>query len=229
MGAAGAALAEHPGVDKIAFTGSSEVGKEIHRTTADTLKRVSLELGGKSPNIVFADADLDAAVPGAAMAVFANSGQICSAGTRLYVQRPIYDEFVQRVAAFAKTLRVGNALDPETQLGPLVSSAQLDRVIGYLALGKEQGARAAAGGAHRRRCAGAAISPRPCCRCARRHAHRARGRSSARSSGAALSTASTTRSGGNFTAWAAASDARPEHRAPRRQGFAPAVWSTATR
>jgi aldehyde dehydrogenase (NAD+) len=147
MGAAGAALAEHPGVDKIAFTGSTEVGQKIIRASAGNVKRVSLELGGKSPNIVFADADLDAAVPGAAMAVFANSGQICSAGTRLYVQRPIYDEFVQRVAAFAKTLRVGNALDPETQLGPLVSSAQLDRVIGYLALGREQGARAAAGGA----------------------------------------------------------------------------------
>ena len=147
MGAAGAALAEHPGVDKVAFTGSTEVGQKIIRASAGNVKRVSLELGGKSPNIVFADADLDAAVPGAAMAVFANSGQICSAGTRLYVQRPIYDEFVQRVAAFAKTLRVGDALDPETQLGPLVSAAQLDRVTGYLALGREQGARAAAGGA----------------------------------------------------------------------------------
>ena len=147
MGAAGAALADHPGVDKIAFTGSTEVGQKIIRASAGNVKRVSLELGGKSPNIVFADADLDAAVPGAAMAVFANSGQICSAGTRLYVQRPIYDEFVERVAAFAKALRVGNALDPETQLGPLVSAAQLDRVTGYLALGKLQGARAAAGGA----------------------------------------------------------------------------------
>jgi aldehyde dehydrogenase (NAD+) len=145
-GAAGAALADHPGVDKIAFTGSTEVGQKIIRASAGNVKRVSLELGGKSPNIVFADADLDAAVPGAAMAVFANSGQICSAGTRLFVQRPLYDEFVERVAAFAKTLRVGNALDPETQLGPLVSAAQLDRVTGYLALGKSQGARAAAGG-----------------------------------------------------------------------------------
>ena len=146
MGAAGAALADHPGIDKIAFTGSTEVGQKIIRASAGNVKRVSLELGGKSPNIVFADADLEAAVPGAAMAVFANSGQICSAGTRLYVQRPIYDEFVERVAAFAKTLRVGDALDPETQLGPLVSAAQLDRVTGYMALGKEQGARAAAGG-----------------------------------------------------------------------------------
>ncbi|WP_213956888.1 aldehyde dehydrogenase family protein [Variovorax sp. dw_954] len=147
QGEAGAALAEHPGVDKIAFTGSTEVGQKIIRASAGNVKRVSLELGGKSPNIVFADADLDAAVPGAAMAVFANSGQICSAGTRLYVQRSIYDEFVERVAAFAGTLRVGNATDPESQLGPLVSAAQLERVTGYMALGKEQGARAAAGGA----------------------------------------------------------------------------------
>ena len=147
LAAAGAALAEHPGVDKIAFTGSTEVGQKIIRASAGNVKRVSLELGGKSPNIVFADADLDAAVPGAAMAVFANSGQICSAGTRLYVQRSIYDEFVERVAAFAKGLRVGPSLDPATELGPLVSAEQLDRVSGYLALGHAQGARAAAGGA----------------------------------------------------------------------------------
>ena len=147
LAAAGAALAEHPGVDKIAFTGSTEVGQKIIRASAGNVKRVSLELGGKSPNIVFADADLDAAVPGAAMAVFANSGQICSAGTRLYVQRSIYDEFVERVAAFAKGLRVGPSLDPATELGPLVSAEQLNRVSGYLALGHAQGARAAAGGA----------------------------------------------------------------------------------
>ncbi len=147
LAAAGAALAEHPGVDKIAFTGSTDVGQKIIRASAGNVKRVSLELGGKSPNIVFADADLDAAVPGAAMAVFANSGQICSAGTRLYVQRAIYDEFVERVATFAKGLRVGPSLDPTTELGPLVSAEQLDRVSGYLALGHAQGARAAAGGA----------------------------------------------------------------------------------
>jgi aldehyde dehydrogenase (NAD+) len=110
------------------------------------MKRMSMELGGKSPDIVFADADLEAAVPGAAMAVFQNSGQICSAGTRLFVQRPIYEEFVQRVAAYAKTLKVGNPLDPATQLGPVVSAEQLERVTGYLALGKAQGARAVAGG-----------------------------------------------------------------------------------
>jgi len=143
---AGAALAAHPGVDKIAFTGSTEVGQKIVRAAAGNLKRMSMELGGKSPNIVFADADLDAAVPGAAMAVFQNSGQICSAGTRLYVQRPVYDEFVARVADFAKTLRVGDPLDPETQLGPVVSAEQLDRVCSYLAAGREQGATALAGG-----------------------------------------------------------------------------------
>jgi aldehyde dehydrogenase (NAD+) len=110
------------------------------------VKRVSLELGGKSPDIVFDDADLDVAVPGAAMAVFANSGQICSAGTRLFVQRGIYDEFVERIAAFAKQLRVGNPLDPDIQLGPLVSQGQLERVTGYLESGKAQGARAVSGG-----------------------------------------------------------------------------------
>lgn len=146
FGDAGAALAEHPGVDKIAFTGSTEVGQKIVRAAAGNLKRMSMELGGKSPDIVFADADLDAAVPGAAMAVFQNTGQICSAGTRLFVQRPVYEEFVQRVAAYAKTLKVGDPLDPATQLGPVVSAEQLDRVAGYLALGVEQGARVLAGG-----------------------------------------------------------------------------------
>lgn len=146
LGAAGAALAAHPGVDKIAFTGSTEVGQKIIRASAGNIKRVSLELGGKSPNIVFADADLDAAVPGAAMAVFGNSGQICSAGTRLFVERKVHDEFVHKVAEFARTLRVGNPLDADTQLGPLVSKEQLDRVCGYLAAGKEEGAQALAGG-----------------------------------------------------------------------------------
>jgi aldehyde dehydrogenase (NAD+) len=146
FGDAGAALVEHPGVDKIAFTGSTEVGQKIMRAAAGNMKRLSMELGGKSPDIVFADADLEAAIPGAAMAVFMNSGQICSAGTRLFVQRTIYEEFVQRVAAFAKTLKVGNPLDADTQLGPVVSAEQLDRVTGYMALGKAQGARALAGG-----------------------------------------------------------------------------------
>src|SRR5690606_13651716 len=100
----------------------------------------------KSPDIVFADADLDQAVPGAAMAVFANTGQICSAGTRLFVERRIYDEFVHRVAEFGKTIKVGNGLDPQTQMGPVVSSGQLDRVLHYLEVGQKEGARALSGG-----------------------------------------------------------------------------------
>ncbi|HEY5127755.1 MAG TPA: aldehyde dehydrogenase family protein [Bradyrhizobium sp.] len=144
---AGAALASHPGVDKVAFTGSHTTGQSIVRASAGNLKRVSLELGGKSPDIVFADADLDAAVPGAAMAVFANSGQICSAGTRLFVEHQVYDEFVGRVAEFGKKLQVGNGLDPNTQIGPLVSEQQLERVSSYLAIGQKEGAHALAGGA----------------------------------------------------------------------------------
>jgi len=147
LGDAGAALAAHPGVDKIAFTGSTEIGQKIVRASAGNLKRMSMELGGKSPNIIFADADLDAAVPGAAMAVFQNSGQICSAGTRMFVQRGVYDEFVEKVAAYAKALRVGDPLEPDTQLGPVVSSERLERVTNYLDIGKAQGARTAAGGA----------------------------------------------------------------------------------
>src|ERR1700733_4550419 len=143
---AGAALASHPGVDKVAFTGSHVTGQSIVRASAGNLKRVSLELGGKSPDIVFADADLASAVPGAGMAVFANSGQICSAGTRLFVERRIYDEFVDRVAAFGSGLRVGNGVDPATQIGPLVSQQQLDRVTSYLDIGKQEGARALSGG-----------------------------------------------------------------------------------
>ena len=144
---AGAALASHPGVDKVAFTGSHITGQSIVRASAGNLKRVSLELGGKSPDIVFADADLDAAVPGAAMAVFANTGQICSAGTRLFVESKVYDEFVGRVAEFGKKLNVGNGLDPNTQIGPLISQEQLDRVSGYLDVGQKEGARALSGGA----------------------------------------------------------------------------------
>jgi aldehyde dehydrogenase (NAD+) len=144
---AGAALVEHDDVDKVAFTGSSVTGQAIVRASAGNLKRVSLELGGKSPDVVFSDADLDEAVPGAALAVFSNSGQICSAGTRLFVERSVYDEFVGRVAEFGKGLRVGNGLDPDTDLGPLVSQAQLDRVTGYLSAGQQEGARALSGGA----------------------------------------------------------------------------------
>ncbi len=143
---AGAALAAHMDVDKVAFTGSHLTGQKIIQASAGNLKRVSLELGGKSPDVVFADADLDAAVPGAGMAVFANSGQICSAGTRLFVEQKIYEEFTARVAAFSKTLRVGNSSNPETQVGPLVSAEQLERVTGYLAIGRQEGARPLSGG-----------------------------------------------------------------------------------
>jgi aldehyde dehydrogenase (NAD+) len=143
---AGAALASHHGVDKVAFTGSHLTGQKIIQASAGNLKRVSLELGGKSPDIVFADADLETAVAGAGMAVFANSGQICSAGTRLFVERRVYDEFTNRVAEFGKGLQVGNGIDPKTQIGPLVSEQQLDRVTGYLSIGKEEGARPLSGG-----------------------------------------------------------------------------------
>jgi aldehyde dehydrogenase (NAD+) len=143
---AGAALAGHMDVDKVAFTGSHFTGQKIIKASANNLKRVSLELGGKSPDIVFADADLDAAVPGAAMAVFANSGQICSAGTRLFVEKKVYEEFTHKVADFAKKLRVGDGRDPETQVGPLVSTEQLERVTGYLAIGRQEGAKPLSGG-----------------------------------------------------------------------------------
>lgn len=144
--AAGAALAAHKGVDRIAFTGSTETGRKIVQASAGNLKRLQLELGGKSPDIVFADADLDAAVPGAAMAVFSNSGQICFAGTRLFVERSVQDEFVERLSAFSKTLRVGNGLEAGVQLGPLISGKQLDRVMKYVELGTAQGAVLACGG-----------------------------------------------------------------------------------
>jgi aldehyde dehydrogenase (NAD+) len=143
---AGAALAAHPDVDKVAFTGSHLTGQKIVQASAGNLKRLSLELGGKSPDIVFADADLDAAVLGAGMGVFGNTGQVCSAGTRLFVERRIYDEFTERVAKFGNGLAIGNGLDPATQIGPLVSQQQLDRVMGYLRIGKEEGARAISGG-----------------------------------------------------------------------------------
>ncbi|MDA8051840.1 MAG: aldehyde dehydrogenase family protein [Rhodospirillales bacterium] len=143
---AGAALARHAGVDKVAFTGSHLTGQKVVEASAGNLKRLSLELGGKSPDVVFADADLEAAAPGAGMAVFANSGQICSAGTRLFVERRIYDEFTERVAAYGRSLRVGDGSDPQTEVGPLVSEAQLERVTGYLATGRQEGARPLSGG-----------------------------------------------------------------------------------
>jgi aldehyde dehydrogenase (NAD+) len=146
MGDAGAALSAHPDVDKIAFTGSTGVGEKILHAAAGTMKRVTVELGGKSPNIVFADADLDKAVPAAAMAVFANSGQICSAGTRLFVQSSIHDEFMERLAAFTRTIRVGDPLNPETQIGPVVSAPQMEKILGFIDSANTEGATALTGG-----------------------------------------------------------------------------------
>jgi phenylacetaldehyde dehydrogenase len=143
---AGAALAAHPDVDKIAFTGSTEVGKLIVHAATGNLKKVSLELGGKSPNVVFKDADLDSAIPGAASAIFFNHGQCCCAGSRLYIEKPIFDQVVEGVADEAKKIKVGSGLDPETNMGPLVSQEQLSRVCGYLEAGFSEGAKAVTGG-----------------------------------------------------------------------------------
>ena len=143
---AGAALAAHDGVDKVAFTGSTEVGKLIVHAATGNLKKVSLELGGKSPNVVFKDADLDTAIAGSASAIFFNHGQCCCAGSRLFVERPAFDQVVEGVAAQAKKIKVGSGLDPETSMGPLVSEEQLRRVCNYLEIGVSEGARAVAGG-----------------------------------------------------------------------------------
>jgi aldehyde dehydrogenase (NAD+)/phenylacetaldehyde dehydrogenase len=143
---AGAALANHNDVDKITFTGSTEVGRELVRASAGNLKKVSLELGGKSPNIVFADADLEAALKGVFMGIFFCQGEICSAGSRLFVEEPIYDQFVAQLAAMARTVRLGHGLDPETKMGPLVSKNQQQRVLGYIEQGKAAKAELLAGG-----------------------------------------------------------------------------------
>ena len=143
---AGAALASHPRVDKVAFTGSTEVGKLIVKAAAHDLKHVSLELGGKSPNIILNDADLDVAIPGAASAIFFNHGQCCCAGSRLYVQQSVFDQVVEGVAAAARAVKLGPGLDPNTEMGPMVSETQLNRVCSYLEAGKKEGARAVAGG-----------------------------------------------------------------------------------
>ncbi len=143
---AGAALAAHPNVDKVTFTGSTEVGREVIKASAGNLKRVTLELGGKSPNIVFADADLEAAAKGMFMGVFYNQGQCCSAGSRIFVERPKFDELLQILSERAKTVRQGPGLDPKTQMGPLVSEEQRQRVLSYIESGKKEGAKLLAGG-----------------------------------------------------------------------------------
>src|SRR5712664_93993 len=144
---AGAALVAHPGVDKIAFTGSAAVGKIIVKSAADTLKRVTLELGGKSPNIFFDGADWEAAVDGALFGVFINQGEVCSAGSRILVEKKIYSKFVDAMTEKAKRIKLGAPLDRETKMGPLVSREQYDRVSSYLELGKKE-AKVAIGGGH---------------------------------------------------------------------------------
>lgn len=143
---AGAAIARHRGIDAVAFTGSTPVGREIVRASASNLKRVELELGGKSPNIVFADADLPAAIEGCSDGVFYNMGQDCSAGTRILVQEQVFDEFVAGLAEHAGQRRIGNGMTPGVDQGPLVSDDQLQRVLGYIAAGKQAGATVATGG-----------------------------------------------------------------------------------
>ena len=142
----GRALVEHPDVDKIAFTGSTEVGKEIMRRAAGSLKRVSLELGGKSPNIVFADSDLEAAIRGATSGIFYGKGEVCAAGSRLLVQREVHDEVVEKLVARARKLVAGDPLKPDTRMGALVSREQKERVLSYIRSGQEEGAQLVAGG-----------------------------------------------------------------------------------
>lgn len=143
---AGAALVRHPDVDAIAFTGSTEVGRTIMREAAETLKKVSLELGGKSPNIVFADADLQGAVRGANTGIFYGKGEVCAAGSRILVQESVYGEFLEGLAARARTMAVGDPMGPKTRMGAIVSRKQRDVVLGYIESGKADGARLVAGG-----------------------------------------------------------------------------------
>ncbi|WP_170289291.1 aldehyde dehydrogenase family protein [Metabacillus lacus] len=145
---AGQALVEHPKVDKIAFTGSTEVGKLIMRQSADTLKRITLELGGKSPNILLPDADLSMAIPGALNGVMFNQGQVCCAGSRVFIQKKQYDRVLSDMADHAKSIRQGAGLHPETEIGPLISQEQQSRVLNYIEKGKEEGAEIVAGGSN---------------------------------------------------------------------------------
>ncbi|HEX3659592.1 MAG TPA: aldehyde dehydrogenase family protein [Pirellulales bacterium] len=143
---AGAAICTHPDVDKIAFTGHVDTAKIIQKATANTLKRATYELGGKSPNVIFADANMDDAVAGAFHAIYFHGGQCCTAGSRLFVESKIKDEFVERLAAKAKTRKIGNQLDPATEQGPQVSQEQLDKILHYVDLGQKQGAKLVTGG-----------------------------------------------------------------------------------
>src|SRR5437899_8082598 len=142
----GKAIVRHPGIDKIAFTGSTAVGKEIMRSAADTLKRVTLELGGKSPNIVFADSDIDSAVKGAINGIFYGKGEVCNAGSRLFVENKVQDEFLEKLVARAGKLKPADPLDPKTRLGAIVSQEQMQTGIGYIETGKTEVAKLIAGG-----------------------------------------------------------------------------------
>ncbi len=155
---AGAALAAHPDVDKVAFTGSTVVGKMILKAAAGNLKKVSLELGGKSPNIILKDADLETAIPGAASAIYFNHGQCCCAGSRLYVHEDLFERVVEGVGQYARNIKMGPGLDPTTEMGPLVSDEQQRQVLGYLQSGIEQGAKPVVGG-HRWGKAGYFVEP----------------------------------------------------------------------
>jgi acyl-CoA reductase-like NAD-dependent aldehyde dehydrogenase len=143
---AGAALVEDPRVDKIAFTGGGEAGRIIIKTAADTIKRMSIELGGKNPNVVFADADFDQAVDGALFGAFANQGEVCSAGSRLLVERGIYDRMLAALADKVGRVRLGDPLARETKMGPLVTAAHMDKVLAYVEIGKTEGRLLAGGG-----------------------------------------------------------------------------------
>ena len=143
---AGQAIVEHAGIDKIAFTGDTSTGKGIMRSAAETLKHVTLELGGKSPNIVFADADLEAAVRGATVGIFYGKGEVCAAGSRLLVDRAVKEEFLEKLAGRTRKMVAGDPLDPKTRLGPIASKAQLERVLEYVAIAKSEGATLVAGG-----------------------------------------------------------------------------------
>jgi aldehyde dehydrogenase (NAD+) len=142
----GKAMVAHPEIDKVAFTGSTAVGKEIMRSAADTLKRVTLELGGKSPNIVFADSDIDNAVRGAINGIFYGKGEVCNAGSRLFVENKVQDELLEKLVARAKKMQPADPLDPKTRLGAMVSQEQIETVLGYIDAGKKEGAKLIAGG-----------------------------------------------------------------------------------
>jgi aldehyde dehydrogenase (NAD+) len=143
---AGAAIASHPGIDKVAFTGSTAAGRKIGAVCGEQLKRVSLELGGKSANVIFDDADLEAASKAAASGIFFNAGQVCSAGSRVLVQEKAYDEVVERLAARAKTIKMGDPLDRKTALGPVISEKQMKSILDYVDIGKTEGATLVTGG-----------------------------------------------------------------------------------